>query len=93
MMKYNVQVRHHTPAGRWRHLCLGGAGGLAWCCHGLVVSRKPKKGNYLLTRAAHQLYLLIYNYIRSLLHCSSEEYCDCSIRVSRIVDAIELGSQ
>ena len=29
----------------------------------------------------HQPYLLIY--IISLLHCSSEEYCDCSIRVSR----------
>ena len=25
--------------------------------------------------------------------CSSEEYCDCSIRVSRIIDAIELGSR
>ena len=48
-----------------------------------------------------RLYLLIYNYIRSLLHCSSKntvtallEYLDidCSIRVPRNIDAIELGS-
>ena len=48
-----------------------------------------------------RLYLLIYNYIRSLLHCSSKntvtallEYLDldCSIPVSQIIDTIELGS-
>ena len=51
-----------------------------------------------------RLYLFIYNYIRSLLHCSSNgskntmtallEYLklDCSIIVSQIIDAIELSS-
>ena len=49
---------------------------------------KNKKGHCLLVIVAlHQQYLLFDNYTHSLLHCSSEEYCDCSIRVSRIIYA------
>ena len=49
---------------------------------------KNKKGHSLLVIVAlHQQYLLFDNYTHSLLHCSSEEYCDCSIRVSRIIYA------
>ena len=64
--------------------------------------KKIEIGHYLLAIVAlHQLYLLIYNYIRGLPHCSSKNTVtvllhyldlDCSIRVSQIIDAIELGS-
>ena len=50
----------------------------------LAVSRRPtkKKGHYMLTMTIAALANYISLFI-SLLHCSSEEYCDCSIRVSR----------
>ena len=33
----------------------------------------------------------IYSYIDGLLYCSFKEYCDCSIRVSRVKDSYKNG--